>query len=76
VSHVEHFNRAFSTLVHLVSQMELETRDTSEALAARQCWKGRATCQVGQVAALFVPETGRGRYPRLGERFKFEGLRL
>jgi len=41
------FNRAFSTLIPRVFEMGLETHDASEALAARQCWMDRASCQFG-----------------------------
>ena len=44
---VEHFNRAFSTLVPRVFEMGLGTHDASVALAARQCWMGRATSLFG-----------------------------
>jgi len=55
--------------------MGLETHDTSEALAARQCYMGRATGQSGYAVACCVPETNRGWFRRLGDKFELEGLR-
>jgi len=60
VRQVEHFNRAFSTLVSREFELGLEMHDASEALAAGKCCMGRATCQFGLAAARFVPETSRG----------------
>ena len=52
---VEHFYRAFSTLVFRVLEMGLETQAASDVLSARQCWMGRETCQLGEAAARFMP---------------------
>jgi len=47
VRQVEHFYRAFSTLVPRFFKMGLERHDASEALAARQFWMDPETFQLG-----------------------------